>query len=161
MAKRMKAGPLDESLIIQSFKDADLLADPANAVLQGAGERPAAARRDGEEQTASRMDGEEPAADEAAVPADGTAKGKSRRRKGSYDEVYLKRRELKTRQPVYISQEIHRSVIKLVHLLALAGKEISVGGYIDNVLAEHLRQHKDEIAELYRSGIDDILQTDH
>ena len=34
MAKRMKAGPLDESLIIQSFKDADLLADPANAVLQ-------------------------------------------------------------------------------------------------------------------------------
>ena len=34
---------------------------------------------------------------------------------------------LKTRQPVYISQEIHRSVIKLVHLLALAGKEISVG----------------------------------
>ena len=150
MAKRMKAGPLDESLIIQSFKDADLLADPANAVLQEAGERPAALRRDGEE----------PAADEAA-PTDGTAKGKSRRRRGSYDEVYLKRRELKTRQPVYISQEIHRSIIKLVHLLALAGKEISVGGYIDNVLAEHLRQHKDEIAELYRSGIDDILQTDH
>lgn len=154
MAKRMKAGPLDESLIIQSFKDADLLADPANAVLQEAGERPAALRRDGEE----------PAADEAAAPTDGTAKGKSRRRRGSYDEVYLKRRErreLKTRQPVYISQEIHRSIIKLVHLLALAGKEISVGGYIDNVLAEHLRQHKDEIAELYRSGIDDIPQTDH
>ena len=147
MAKRMKAGPLDESLIIQSFKDADLLADPANAVLQEAGERPAALRRDGEEP--------------AAAPTDGTAKGKSRRRRGSYDEVYLKRRELKTRQPVYISQEIHRSIIKLVHLLALAGKEISVGGYIDNVLAEHLRQHKDEIAELYRSGIDDILQTDH
>lgn len=161
MAKRMKAGPLDESLIIQSFKDADLLADPANAVLQEAGERPAASRRDGEEPTASRRDGEEPAADEVAIPADGTAKGKSRRRRGSYDEVYLKRRELKTRQPVYISQEIHRSIIKLVHLLALAGKEISVGGYIDNVLAEHLRQHKDEIAELYRSGIDDILQTDH
>ena len=80
MAKRMKAGPLDESLIIQSFKDADLLADPANAVLQEAGERPAASRRDGEEQTASRKDraepaafrrdGEEPVADEAAVPAD-------------------------------------------------------------------------------------------
>ena len=104
----MKAGPLDESLIIQSFKDADLLADPANAVLQEAGERPAASRRDGEEPTASRRDGEEPAADEAAVPTDGTAKGKSRRRRGSYDEVYLKRRELKTRQPVYISQEIHR-----------------------------------------------------
>lgn len=71
MAKRMKAGPLDESLIIQSFKDADLLADPANAVLQEAGERPAALRRDGEE----------PAADEAAAPTDGTAKGKSRRRR--------------------------------------------------------------------------------
>ena len=151
MAKRMKAGPLDESLIIQSFKDADLLADPANAVLQEAGERPAALRRDGEE----------PAADEAAAPTDGTAKGKSRRRRGSYDEVYLKRRELKTRQPVYISQEIHRSIIKLVHLLALAGKEISVGGYIDTYNEFQTYLDKDEIAELYRSGIDDILQTDH
>ena len=38
---------------------------------------------------------------------------------------------------------------------------VSMIAYVDNVLAEHLRQHKDEIAELYRSGIDDILQTDH
>ena len=35
MAKRMKAGPLDESLIIRSFKDAGLVADPADAVLPG------------------------------------------------------------------------------------------------------------------------------
>ena len=89
MAKRMKAGPLDESLIIQSFKDADLLADPANAVLQEAGERPAASRRDGEEQTASRKDraepaafrrdGEEPVADEAATTRYISNAGNSRR----------------------------------------------------------------------------------
>lgn len=151
MAKRMKAGPLDESLIIQSFKDADLLAIPQMPCCR----RPESVRRHcvgrrgagggrGRRTDRRHREGQVPA---AAGEAD--------------DEVYLKRRELKTRQPVYISQEIHRSIIKLVHLLALAGKEISVGGYIDNVLAEHLRQHKDEIAELYRSGIDDILQTDH
>ena len=32
MAKRAKAGELDESLIIQSFKDTELLANPADAI---------------------------------------------------------------------------------------------------------------------------------
>ena len=32
MAKRIKAGALDESLIIQSFKDDSLLSDPSSAV---------------------------------------------------------------------------------------------------------------------------------
>ena len=32
MAKRAKAGELDESLIIQSFKNTELLADPTNAI---------------------------------------------------------------------------------------------------------------------------------
>ena len=32
MAKRVKAGALDESMIIQSFKDDNLIADPASAV---------------------------------------------------------------------------------------------------------------------------------
>ncbi len=75
----------------------------------------------------------------------------------TYDEVFLKRKELKTRQSVYISQEIHASIARLVHVLALAGKEISVGGYIDNVLAEHMESHKDVIAELYRQQLDKFL----
>lgn len=52
----------------------------------------------------------------------------------SYIKSFLKHKN-KTRQSVYISQEVHASIARLVHVLALTGKEISVGGYIDNVLA--------------------------
>lgn len=66
----------------------------------------------------------------------------------SYTECYLRFCPLPSRQPVYISQQLHQVITKLVHLLALSGKEISVGGYIDNVLADHLLQYKDEIEKL-------------
>lgn len=75
----------------------------------------------------------------------------------AYDDVFLKRKELKTRQSVYISQEIHTSIARLVHVLALAGKEISVGGYIDNVLSEHLESHKEVIADMFRQQLDQFL----
>ncbi len=150
MVKRVKAGLLDESLIIQSFKDADLVVDPADAVLRK------------EERVTPEpppVQAEPETTDTVPAPEGGDTAGKSkpRRRRGNYDEVFLRRKEIKTRQPVYISQQIHRSVTKLVHLLALTGHEISVGGYIDNVLSEHFRQHKEEIAGLCRDKMDDFL----
>ena len=66
----------------------------------------------------------------------------------SYTECYLRFCPLPSRQPVYISRQLHQVITKLVHLLALSGKEISVGGYIDNVLADHLQQYQDEIEEI-------------
>lgn len=77
--------------------------------------------------------------------------------KFDYAEVFLRRKELKNRQSVYISKEIHASIVRLVHVLALAGKEISVGGYIDNVLAEHMESHKEVIADLFRQQLDTFL----
>lgn len=68
-----------------------------------------------------------------------------------YEEVFLKRKELRARQPVYISRTVHQRINRLVLYLALADKGISVGGYIDNVLEEHLEQHKDEIDEMCRN----------
>ena len=66
----------------------------------------------------------------------------------SYKQRYLRFSPLSSRQPVYISQQLHHTVTKLVHLLALSGNKISVGGYIDNVLANHLQQYQDEIEEI-------------
>ena len=77
-------------------------------------------------------------------------------RKGNYDEVFLKNKDLKARPPVYISQEIHQEIKKVVHLLALSNQEISVGGYINNVLADHLEQHKEDIAGLRRRQIENL-----
>ncbi len=151
MAKRAKAGELDESLIIQSFKDTELLANPADAIAGKSEEDTSAG-----EIVGKVIQGEDSPNETETQAADAVPKAKSRRRKGSYDEVFLKNKDLKARQPVYISQEIHQEIKKVVHLLALSNQEISVGGYINNVLADHLEQHKEDIAELRRRQIENL-----
>ena len=82
--------------------------------------------------------------------------GKGKKRGLSeYGEKFLKRNELKTRQCVYISGQIHAVISRLVHVIA--DKDITVGGYIDTVLAEHLERHKEEINELYRQKKEDLI----
>lgn len=81
-------------------------------------------------------------------------KGK-KRGLSEYGEKFLKRNELKTRQCVYISGQIHAVISRLVHVIA--DKDITVGGYIDTVLAEHLERHKEEINELYRQKREDLI----
>ena len=143
MAKRIKAGPLDESLIIQSFKDVDLLSNPTDAILHKEDKLASSSLEQAEK---IPEEGNEVSAGQES--GDAIIRSKPRRRKGNYDEIYLKRKEIKSRQPVYISQQLLQVITKLVHLLALSGKEISVGGYIDNVLADHLQQYQDEIEEI-------------
>lgn len=77
--------------------------------------------------------------------------------KSSYASRYLKRNRIITRQCVYISHDIHGLITRLVHQLANQGQEISIGGYIDTVLSEHLQANKDEINEVYRRGNGNLL----
>lgn len=87
-------------------------------------------------------------------------KESSRRKRGGqagYKETFLKRNEIKTRQCVYISFDVHAVITKLVRALVDAGNDISVGGYIDTVLNEHLQLHKEEINEVYRQRPDELL----
>ena len=37
------------------------------------------------------------------------------------------------------------------------GGEISVGGYVDTVLRQHLEQHKERINELYKKQREDLI----
>lgn len=93
--------------------------------------------------------------DEAAVTQEKPNVGKkssepAKRKRGNaadYGTVFLQRGELKARQSVYISKEIHEKVSKIVSVLG--GKELSVGGYIDNVLSQHFETYMNEINELY------------
>lgn len=64
-----------------------------------------------------------------------------------YETIFLQRNELKARQSVYISKEIHEKVSRIVNVLG--GKDLSVGGYIDNVLSQHFETYMDEINALY------------
>ncbi len=80
-----------------------------------------------------------------------------RRKKQStdYGSAFLQRNEIKTRQCVYISREVHTKISKIVNVIA--DKEITVGGYIDSVLAQHLEQHKEEINALYKKQREDLI----
>ena len=72
-----------------------------------------------------------------------TSRESSRRKRQEEDYMmFLRRNELKTRQCVYISRD---------------GREISVGGYVDTVLAQHLEHHKEQIIELYKKQRDDLI----
>jgi hypothetical protein len=71
----------------------------------------------------------------------------------SYDAAFLKRNEIKTRQCVYISREIHKRISRIVSVLAK--HELTVGGYIDLILEKHLEENQEEINGLLRKEIDD------
>ena len=73
-----------------------------------------------------------------------------------YRGKYLKRNEIKTRQCVYISREIHTKISKIVNILA-AEKGISIGGYIDTVLTQHLKEHREAINTLYKKQLNNLI----
>jgi len=72
-----------------------------------------------------------------------------RRNQGNTDYVsqFFGRNEFKTRQCVYISQRIHATISEIVRVIS--DRDITVGGYIDSILMEHLETHKEEITEMY------------
>lgn len=85
----------------------------------------------------------------------------SRRKRGQqsagFKETFLKRNEIKTRQCVYISHRVHSLIVRLVRTLVESGNEVTLGGYIDTVLEEHLNQNKEEINQLYRQERGDLI----
>jgi hypothetical protein len=68
-----------------------------------------------------------------------------------YASLFLQRNELKARSCVYISQKAHNAISKIVKIIS--DKDITVGGYIDSILIDHLETHRDEIVELYNSEL--------
>lgn len=155
MAKKTKEDinldEIDENFIISSFKTTGKVVETTDAKVSA----PEAVR----EEVAETADAKEAAEDREQPPArakENREPGKGKKRgQSEYGEKFLKRNELKTRQCVYISGQIHAVISRLVHVIA--DKDITVGGYIDTVLAEHLESHKDEINELYRQKREDLI----
>ena len=74
-----------------------------------------------------------------------------KRQEDDYSGLFLRRNEIKT----YISRDVHSKILKIVN--DIAGREISVGGYVDTVLRQHLEQHKEKINELYKKQREDLI----
>jgi hypothetical protein len=80
--------------------------------------------------------------------------GRRKRNQGNadYGSQFLVRNEFKTRQCVYISQRIHATISEIVRVIS--DRDVTVGGYIDSILLEHLETHRDEITELYNRELE-------
>lgn len=146
MAKRIKAGALDESLIIQSFKDDSLLSDPSSAVRSEPMARVPPPETVAEEKPSATTQAESKDLDEDNL----LTRGKPRRRRGTYVETFLQVNDLKDRKCVYVSRQTHQMILALVHHFAISGHTISVGSYIENVLLGHVQQYESEIVEICR-----------
>lgn len=77
--------------------------------------------------------------------------------KEQYKSRFFKEITTKTRsgKVVYISKEHHERIAKILHVI---GKnEISIYGYIHNVLECHFIEHKEVITELYEENKESIF----
>ena len=79
-----------------------------------------------------------------------------KRSNADYSNLFLQRNEFKARSCVYISQNVHFIISKIVKVVD--SKNVTVGGYIDNVLLQHLEAHKDEINDLYKKERNDLIE---
>ena len=93
--------------------------------------------------------------EKSCAPTRRDAGGKTKQQDDDYIGLYLGRNEIKTRQCVYISRDVHSVILKIVN--SIAPEDTTVGGYIDTVLRFHLQQHKDRINELYKKQRDNLI----
>lgn len=139
MKNKLNTEGIDEEFLLSTFRDRDIHSprkEQQKAQVLSA--------------TTDGTDTEQATKTSAVVPNSGETKNNARRRKGNinYGDIFFKRNEFKTRQCVYISQKNHKIISAVVRMLG--DKDITVGGYIDLILGEHLEQYKDEIIEAYR-----------
>jgi len=83
-------------------------------------------------------------------------KDKDKKKTLSYISLFLRKKELQTRQCVYISQKVHFTVCEILRVIA--PKDVSIGGYIDEIILEHLKMHKEEINNLYKRERNDLIE---
>ena len=91
--------------------------------------------------------------EETAVPVEKAQEGKTadtRRRKArqaDYDTTYGK--------PVYVRREYHERIAKIS--VMLTGGKVSLSAYIDNVLAQHFEQYREEIEAAYAGKLENLF----
>ncbi|OJX64032.1 DUF3408 domain-containing protein [Dysgonomonas sp. 37-18] len=95
--------------------------------------------------------------EEVAKPKENSSKRNKRSSSSTddYEATFLCRNEIRLRQGAYISRSVYQTIMRIVK--QIAGDDVSVGGYIDNVLKHHLEKYKDEINTLYKQDRTDLI----
>lgn len=93
------------------------------------------------------------------VPDGKTADGKRRKAKqtADYDTTFLKGMDIPARygKPVYVRREYHERIAKIS--MMLTGGKVSLSAYIDNVLAQHFEQYREEIEAAYAGKMEKLF----
>lgn len=95
--------------------------------------------------------------EEVVKPKENSSKRNKRSNSSTddYEATFLCRNEIRLRQGAYISRSVYQTIMRIVK--QIAGDDVSVGGYIDNVLKHHLEKYKDEINTLYKQDRTDLI----
>ena len=144
VSRKINTDAIDESLLIASVSKSKTGTTTAS-ILNGDSQHPV---KDTEEKEEGEKKNPRSQMDKPAA-----TRKPSKVSSESYDAAFLKRNEIKTRQCVYISREIHKRISRIVSVLAK--HELTVGGYIDLILERHLEENQEEINVLLRKEIDD------
>ena len=73
-----------------------------------------------------------------------------------YLDVFLKPRVLKQRQCVYVGQDVHEFISKIINKLNV--KNLTVGVFIDTVMTEHIKDRTDDLRAIYYKEEKDIFK---
>ncbi len=77
---------------------------------------------------------------------------KRKGRKGEIDSYrikYLSKVDVPTRQLIYVSEELHEALTKIVQ--GVGGKRATLGSYVDNILRNHLSEHKELLNSVHKT----------
>ena len=90
-----------------------------------------------------------PATEPASHPPGKTVSVRSRKKKeetDGYRERFLVNIPASNRSHVYINREVAECIKRVLPVIA---PDMSISGYISNILVEHIQRHWEEISELY------------
>ena len=92
----------------------------------------------------------------AAANNANTAAGKAKQA-ADYDTTFLKGMDIPARygKPVYVRREYHERIAKIS--MMLTGGKVSLSAYIDNVLAQHFEQYREEIEAAYAGKMEKLF----
>lgn len=156
--KKKTDKPIDEELLMRMMAgETEKPERNEDAVTTGRAEPEAeeqATEKD-KEVTAAKAEG---VATEKATEAKATD-GKRRKAKqaADYDTTFLKGMDIPARygKPVYVRREYHERIGKIS--MMLTGGKVSLSAYIDNVLAQHFEQYREEIEAAYAGKMDKLF----
>ena len=73
----------------------------------------------------------------------------------NYEETFFHKMELPDRRSVYVSNSTHEKLTRIATILGMG--KATVSSYVESIIQHHFDKHKDEINELYKKNMENLL----